>query len=160
MARDLDALKRPQSQATYDRAAARRLIALLWPRDEPAFRRRFGLTIALMAGAAMLNAIVPLLFAAPSTASPARLPRHGACLRPSLAPMSACNGSSRVMNELRWSLYGPIEQRLQRTFARRALEHLHGALAAFHLGRRTGQISRILDNGLNGLASCCSTSSS
>ena len=120
MARDLDALKRPQSQATYDRAAARRLIALLWPRDEPAFRRRFGLTIALMAGAAMLNAIVPLLFAAAVDGFSGKT--AAAWLVPSaiIGSYVGLQWLSRVMNELRWSLYGPIEQRLQRTSACRA----------------------------------------
>ena len=151
MARDLDALKRPQSQATYDRAAARRLIALLWPRGEPAFRRRFGLTIALMAGAAMLNAIVPLLFAAAVDGFSGK--GAAAWLAPTaiIGSYVGLQWLSRVMNELRWSLYGPIEQRLQRTLARRAMEHLHGLSLSFHLGRRTGQISRILDNGLSGL---------
>ena len=56
-----------------------------------------------------------------------------------------------MLNESRWALYGPIDQRLQRRLALRALEHLHGLSLRFHLGRRTGEISRILDNGLKGL---------
>jgi ATP-binding cassette subfamily B protein len=58
---------------------------------------------------------------------------------------------ARVLNESRWALYGPIDQRLQRRLALRAIEHLHGLSLRFHLGRRTGEISRILDNGLKGL---------
>ena len=54
------------------------------------------------------------------------------------------------MSELRWGLYGPIEQRTRRRLARQALEHLHALSLRFHLARRTGQISRVLENGLNG----------
>ena len=63
-----------------------------------------------------------------------------------------CGGAwlSKVLNELRWSLYGPIEQRTRRRLARQALEHLHALSLSFHLARRTGQISRMLDKGLNG----------
>jgi ATP-binding cassette subfamily B protein len=57
----------------------------------------------------------------------------------------------KVMNEARWALYGPIEQRARRRLALRALEHLHALSLGFHLARRTGQIGRILDNGLSGL---------
>ncbi|MCP8939556.1 ABC transporter ATP-binding protein/permease [Alsobacter sp. SYSU M60028] len=150
MPRDLDALKRPQTTVHLDRAALARLYALLWPRDDPPFRARFGLTIALMSGAAALNAIVPLLFASAVDGFSGRA-------EPWMAPVAiigayvALQWLSRVMNESRWSLYGPIEQRLQRSLARRAMAHLHGLSLSFHLGRRTGQISRILDNGLSGL---------
>ena len=47
-----------------DRYALLRLLRVLWPRDEPGFRIRFGLTMGLLAGAALVNALVPLLFAA------------------------------------------------------------------------------------------------
>ena len=47
-----------------DRYALFRLLRLLWPQDEPGFRIRFGLTMGLLAGAALVNAVVPLLFAA------------------------------------------------------------------------------------------------
>jgi ATP-binding cassette subfamily B protein len=57
---------------------------------------------------------------------------------------------AKVMSELRWALYGPIEQRTRRRLAGAALEHLHALSLGFHLSRRTGQISRVLDNGLSG----------
>src|SRR5688572_8983756 len=41
-----------------------RLLRLLWPPDEPGFRIRMAATVALLAGAALLNAAVPMLFAA------------------------------------------------------------------------------------------------
>ena len=54
----------------------------------------------------------------------------------------------RAMSELRWGLYGPIEQRTRRRLAGHALAHLHELSLGFHLARRTGQISRILEQGL------------
>ena len=58
---------------------------------------------------------------------------------------------AKMFNEARWMLYGPIEQRAQRTLALRASEHLLRLSLAFHLSRNTGEISRIMDNGLRGL---------
>jgi ATP-binding cassette subfamily B protein len=150
MPRDLTALSRTAGTATIDRAALKRLVALLWPRDAREFRWRFGLTIVLLAAAALLNALVPLLFAAAVdhfTASQALVAAPIALL---LAYVGL-QGLARAFNELRWALYGPIDQRLQRTLALRAVEHLHGLSLGFHLARRTGQISRIINNGLSGL---------
>jgi ATP-binding cassette, subfamily B, heavy metal transporter len=132
----------------FDRSGFVRLLRLLWPQDEPGFRIRLTATVALLAGAALLNAVVPMLFAAAID--------HLSVDHAALAvPLAILNGYvvlqwlARVLNESRWALYGPIDQRLQRRLA--LLEHLHGLSLRFHLGRRTGEISRILDNGLKGL---------
>jgi ATP-binding cassette, subfamily B, heavy metal transporter len=152
MPRDLTALSNTTAAGiTLDRRAARRLKALVWPTDDPGLKRRLMVTIGLLLGAALLNALVPLLFAravdrfvaAPSgvVAVPAGL----------LLAYVLLGWGGKLMNELRWALYGPIEQRLRRHLARRSLEHLHGLSLGFHLERRTGQIGRVMDNGLSGL---------
>jgi ATP-binding cassette, subfamily B, heavy metal transporter len=150
MPRDLRALSTTTGSPSFDRHGLLRLLHLLWPRHEPGFRLRLAVTIALLAGAALLNALVPLLFAAAID----HLSADHAALA---APLAILVGYvllqwlARVLNESRWALYGPIDQRLQRRLALRAIEHLHGLSLRFHLGRRTGEISRILDNGLKGL---------
>ena len=150
MPRDLHVRASGSGASGIDRDALLRLLRLLWPRDEPGFRVRFGLTIGLLAGAALVNALVPLLFAAAID----HLSVDHAALA---APLAILIGYvllqwlSRILNESRWALYGPIDQRLQRRLALRAIEHLHGLSLRFHLARRTGEISRILDNGLKGL---------
>jgi ABC-type transport system involved in Fe-S cluster assembly fused permease/ATPase subunit len=149
MPRDLDALSRTTGGG-FDRRSLGQLLRLLWPKDEPGFRLRFGLTIGLLSAAALLNAVVPLLFAAAID----RLTAEQAAVA---APIAILVGYvllqwlARVLNESRWALYGPIDQRLQRRLALRAIEHLHGLSLRFHLRRRTGEISRVLDNGLKGL---------
>jgi ATP-binding cassette, subfamily B, heavy metal transporter len=150
MPRDLRALSTTTGSPHFDRRGLVRLLHLLWPRGEPGFRLRLAVTIALLAGAALLNAVVPLLFAAAIDHLSAD---HAALAAPLaiLAGYVLLQWLARVLNESRWALYGPIDQRLQRRLALRAIEHLHGLSLRFHLGRRTGEISRILDNGLKGL---------
>lgn len=150
MPRDLRALSTTTGSQSFDRRGFLRLLHLLWPRHEPGFRVRLAVTIALLAGAALLNAVVPLLFAAAID----HLSADQAALAAPLAILAGyvlLQWLARVLNESRWALYGPIDQRLQRRLALRAIEHLHGLSLRFHLGRRTGEISRILDNGLKGL---------
>ena len=152
MPRDLTALANTTASGmALDRRAVRRLVALVWPADDPAIRRRLVVTVALLVGAALLNALVPLLFA--------RAVDHFAVADSALvavpigllAAYVLLGWGGKLMNELRWALYGPIEQRLRRRLALRSLEHLHGLSLGFHLDRRTGQIGRVMDNGLSGL---------
>ena len=68
-------------------------------------------TVALLASTALVNALVPLLFA---RAIDALGPRAGARSRHPAAIVLAYVGVqwlAKVLSELRWSLYGPIEQR-------------------------------------------------
>jgi ATP-binding cassette subfamily B protein len=147
--RDLNALARTGGgSAKLDRAAVERLWRLVWPEGETAFRWRLAVTATLLALAALVNAMVPLLFA--------RMVDHFSATPKLVAVPLALLGTyvglqwiAKVMNEARWALYGPIEQRVRRRLALQALEHLHGLSLGFHLARRTGQISRILENGLN-----------
>ena len=136
MPRDLDALSRTAGSTALDRQALARLWRLVWPRGEPGFRLRLGLTVALLAFAALVNALVPLLFARAVD----RFAHGNAALGVPVAILLAYVGLqwlSRFFNELRWALYGPIEQRLRRRTALRALEHLHGLSLGFHLNRHT-----------------------
>ena len=113
-------------------------------------RRRIVGTVALLCATALVNALVPLLFA---RAVDALAPRTSAAVAAPAALVLAyvvVQWLAKVLSELRWSLYGPIEQRTRRRLAGHALEHLHALSLGFHLARRTGQISRILDQGLNG----------
>ena len=80
-------------------------------------RLRIAATVALLASTALINALVPLLFA-----------RADRCAGPGAAALAApaaivlayvaVQWLAKVLNELRWSLYGPIEQRTRRRLAR------------------------------------------
>src|SRR5688500_10939739 len=149
LSRELRALDHSTRSAGLDRAALRRLKGLFWDEAEPALRLRVVATMALLAGMALVNALVPLLFARAVDG----LAQGSAALTAPLAIVLAYVGLqwlAKLMSELRWALYGPIEQRTRRRLARQSLEHLHALSLRFHLGRRTGQISRVLDNGLSG----------
>ncbi len=148
MSRELRALE--TTTGAPDRGVAmRRVWHLFWGEAEPRLRRRIVLTVALLALTALVNALVPLLFA---KAVDALTPATAILAAPGALVLAyvTLQWLAKVLSEARWALYGPIEQRTRRRLARHALEHLHGLSLGFHLGRRTGQISRVLDQGLNG----------
>ena len=148
MSRELTALQ-STTGAAGGGVALRRVWRLFWREADTAMRRRIVGTVSLLTATALVNALVPLLFARAIDA----LGPHAVPLAAPVALVAAyvlVLWLSKVLSELRWALYGPIEQRTRRRLARHALEHLHALSLGFHLARRTGQISRILDQGLNG----------
>lgn len=150
VSRELQALEHAGKGRGFDRRVLRRIARLFWHEAERPLRRRIVATIALLALMALVNALVPLLFA---RAVDGLARDTGALLAPAALVLAyvVAQSSARVMSEWRWALYGPIEQRTRRRLARQALDHLHALSLRFHLARRTGQISRVLDNGLSGM---------
>ena len=147
MSRELRALEREQRpRAIGDREALRSLLPFLWPEDDPSFRLRLVATVATLALAALLAAAVPLLFARAVDALAA--PGLAEAAFAILLAYVVGGWLAKLLNEARWALYGPIEQRVRRRLGRAALAHLLDLPYPFHVERRTGQISRILESGL------------
>ncbi|HSK40217.1 MAG TPA: ABC transporter ATP-binding protein/permease, partial [Arenibaculum sp.] len=132
------------------------------PRDDPGLKLRLVGAVGLLALTALVNAVVPILFASavdrlsasPGDAVPAMAPGAVLGVAVPAALLVAYGGLqwfSKLGNELRWALYGPIEQRLQRRIGLAVFRHVHALSLRFHLGRRTGQLSRVLDNGMRGV---------
>ena len=151
MPREMTALSPEKGVRPGGHAGLGRLLRLLWPADMPGFKLRLAATMGVLAGAALLNALVPLLFAelVDRVSAPER--QWAFAIGVFVVGYTGLYWVTRLLNESRWALYGPIDQRLQRNLALRALEHMHGLSLRFHLSRKPGQISRILDNGLRGL---------
>ncbi len=151
MPRELTALSPAHGMRSGRATTIKRLLRALWPSDKPELRIRLILTIILLAVTALLNAVVPLLFSALVDKLNSPEDRLLTVAGVFLFGYILLYWFSRLLNESRWMLYGPIDQRLQRNLALKALEHLHGLSLRFHLSRKPGQTSRILDNGLRGL---------
>ena len=137
----------PRSGASY---SALRLLRTVLPWGESTFRNRFFLTLVLLLAAALLNATVLNFFAAAVDVFSGG-PAWAVALATILAAYVFTYWLSKMFNEARLMLYGPIEQRAQHTLALRSSQHLLRLSLGFHLSRNTGEISRVMDNGLRGL---------
>jgi ABC-type multidrug transport system fused ATPase/permease subunit len=56
----------------------------------------------------------------------------------------------KIGAELRWSIYGRIEQRIRRQLALRIFDHVHTLSLRFHLERKTGALQQVVESGLLG----------
>jgi len=149
------------SQA-HDIKAVRMMAPFLWPKDDMALRVRLVISISLLAATAGMNALAPVLFAlAVDRLTPQEIfGEEGeviGVIAVTVLPLAvllgygAVHSFGKAMSELRWLLYGPIEQRLKRNVAMTVFRHLHELSMRFHIGRKTGALSRIMDNGTRGV---------
>ena len=146
----------------HDIKAVRMMAPFLWPKDDVALRVRLVISISLLAATAGMNALAPVLFAlAVDRLTPQEIfGEEGeviGVIAVTVLPLAvllgygAVHSFGKAMSELRWLLYGPIEQRLKRNVAMTVFRHLHELSMRFHIGRKTGALSRIMDNGTRGV---------
>jgi len=144
------ATDRDETKTSRDLHAFRALLPLIWGAAEPGLRLRLLAAVLLTLATAALNAGAPVLFkqvvdrfafAAPSMATlPALL----------LSAYIAVQCLAFVVAELRWFLYGKVEQRVQRRLTLLLFDHVHALSLRFHLGRHTGGLQQTIGNGLLG----------
>ena len=136
-----------------DLKAIAAVMPYLWPRDDRSMRLRVVLSLGILLLTAILNALLPVLFAIAID----RLTPSGTSLLV-FAPVALLLvygfifWFSRSLNELRWILFGPLEQRVRRRLGLAVFEHLHTLSLRYHLSRRTGMLSRIQERGLEATA--------
>ena len=136
---------------TTDSRALKLMWPFLWPSGDPGMRTRLVASVLLLALTAALNALAPLLFARgidvlSGQASAVLVVPVGLLLA-----YGAVHTMGKGLSEMRWLLYGPIEQRLKRNIGLSVFRHVHDLSLRFHISRRTGQLSRVLDNGTRGI---------
>ena len=140
--------------ASDDRRAMRMMLPFLWPKADPGLRVRLVGALVLLVTIAGLNTLAPYLFS--RAVDWLTRSENGVNLAVAL-PLGLILGYGLVhslgkaLHELRFVLYGPIEQRLMRSVGLAVFRHIHELSLHYHISRRTGQVSRIMDNGTRGI---------
>ena len=120
----------------------------LWPPGEWRMHARVVLALAMLAGSKVTLVFVPILFGravdalAGAGAAPAVALPVGLILAYGLARVL-----SLAFGQLRDALFARVGQRAVRTVALEVFRHLHTLSLNFHLGRRTGGLSRSIERG-------------
>ena len=135
-----------------DAQTIRTLLPYLWPRGRWDLRRRVIIALVFLVGAKVAVVQVPLLLGAVVDALETD-PLLGVVAVP--AGLIAAFGLARLagvaFGELRDAVFARVAQRAVREVALRVFRHLHGLSLAFHLNRRTGGLSRIIERGTKGI---------
>ena len=130
----------------------RKVAPYLWPADEPWVKRRVVLAMAMLVLAKLIAVYTPILYKGAVDA----LAGEGV---PPLAlgavGLTVAYGMARMMTvgfqQLRDALFAPVGQRALRALALETFQHIHQLSMRYHVTRRTGGLSRIIERGVKGV---------
>ncbi len=129
----------------------RKLLPYLWPRGRLDLRIRVLIALALLTAAKVTIVYVPFLYKAAVDALDASI--NAVLVVPVL--LVVAYGVARVLSqafgELRDAVFAKVGQHALRTVALETFRHLHALALRFHLERRTGGLSRVIERGTKGI---------
>ncbi len=147
-----------------EESALKTLLALwpyMWPKERPDLRRRVLVALAVLTAAKIITVLVPYTY---KWATDALVKNHGAVTAGEVGllvlvtvpiMLVVANGVGRILtavfNNLRDALFAKVGQYAVRNLAYKAFVHMHELSLRYHLQRRTGSLSRIIERGINGI---------
>lgn len=128
------------------------LIPYLWPKDRKELRVRVVLSVILLICAKLINVAIPFFYkaivdglTAPEAAVVVALP-----LLALLAYGGARLGTA-AFAQLRDAIFAKVSQHAGREVSLSVFRHLFSMSLRYHLGRRTGELSRAIDRGVKAI---------
>ena len=132
------------------RALARLVGPHLWPRDSLELRARAVIAFALLVTAKLINIAVP--FFLKMLIDQVSRPSLAAVPVAALIAYGAARLGASLFGELQDAVFAKVGQRAGRRMALRVYEHLFQLSLAYHLQRRTGELSRAIERGVKSMA--------
>ncbi|MBF9042157.1 ATP-binding cassette domain-containing protein [Rhodobacterales bacterium HKCCE4037] len=133
----------------------RKVAPYLWPDDKPWVKRRVVIAMSFLALAKIIAVATPFFYReavnilSGEGTSPAWLFGAGA------VAITVIYGLSRVLNvgfqQLRDAVFAPVAQNALRQLALETFQHIHALSLRYHITRKTGGLSRIIERGVKGV---------
>ena len=132
----------------------RRVAPYLWPEGDTAVKVRVVLALAMLLVDKLISVATPLFYkhavdALSAEADPALWLGMGA------VGLTVAYGMARLMNvglsQLRDAVFAPVGQRALRRLATETFVHIHSLSMRYHITRKTGGLSRIIERGVKGV---------
>ena len=144
---DATRLERGQGTRTI-----RKVIPYLWPADATWVRRRVVAALMLLALAKLFSVLTPFVYKAAVDALAGEARDDGALLALGAVGLTVAYGLARLGNvgfgELRDAVFVRVAQRALRQLANETFAHIHRLSLRFHINRKTGGLSRIIERGV------------
>ncbi len=130
----------------------RRVAPYLWPEDKLWVKQRVVIALAMLLVAKIVAVGTPLLYArAVDALSDAGAPD----LAVGAVGLTIAYGLARLMSngfqQLRDAVFAKVAQGALRALALQTFEHIHRLSMRYHIGRKTGGLSRIIERGVKGV---------
>ena len=136
-----------------NREAIRDLLPFLWPKGRPDLRGRVVIAMIALVLAKVVTLYMPFLYGAAVDA----LDQQGAeeIVIVTVIALIVAYGVARILMiglaQLRDGLFARVGQHAVRATGLRTFRHLHGLSLRFHLTRRTGGLSRVIERGVKAI---------
>jgi ATP-binding cassette subfamily B protein len=128
----------------------RTLFPYLWPAGEPGLKARVVIAMLALVAAKALTLVAPYFYGriVDSLSGTAQLVAVPLAM---VAAYSLARAVSSVLNEVRDGLFSRVAQHAIRQVALQTFRHLHDLSMRFHLERRMGGLSRVIERGTKGI---------
>ena len=123
-----------------------RFLPMLWPKDDAGLRFRVVVAVVLVLAGKAITLIMPFAYKAVVDAMSANTAVFGAVSMLVMAYAAARFGGVLADN-LRNAIFEKVGQDAARRLAAQVFRHIHSLSLRFHLERRTGSLSKIVERG-------------
>lgn len=128
-------------------ATLRRFLPYLWPSDAPALRRRVSIAMLLVVLAKAISLAMPFAYkAAIDRMAPGMEPAVALAIA-LVAAYAGARFGSVLFDNLRNAVFERVGQEAGRRLSDDVFVHLHRLSLRFHLDRRTGAVTKIVERG-------------
>jgi len=129
-------------------AVLRRFLPYLWPAGEPALKARVLLSLSLVLVSILVTTLVmPLAFGAAVNRMTAGMEPGVAIAIALVVAYAAARFGGVLFDNLRNGVFERVGQDATRRLAETTFRHLHNLSLRFHLERRTGAVTKIVERG-------------
>ncbi len=133
----------------------RRVLPYLWPDDAPWVKRRVVLALLALFAAKLIAVGTPFFYKAAVDALAGETSTPGEMLAFGAIGLTVAYGMARLMNvgfqQLRDVIFARVAQRALRALALQTFTHIHSLSMRYHITRKTGGLSRIIERGVKGV---------
>ncbi|HDZ83550.1 MAG TPA: ABC transporter ATP-binding protein/permease [Roseobacter sp.] len=124
----------------------------LWPKDMPWVKRRVVWAMVFLVVSKLISIVIPLLY---KDAVDALANEGVPFLALGAVGLTVAYGVARAMNvgfqQLRDAVFARVGQRALRMLALETFQHIHKLSMRYHITRKTGGLSRIIERGVKGV---------
>src|SRR6056297_2903482 len=133
----------------------RKVAPYLWPDDKPWVKRRVVIALLMLAIAKIVAVGTPFLYKAAVDTLTGEGGDAAWLLGLGAVGITVAYGVARAANvgfqQLRDAVFARVAQRALRQLALETFEHIHALSMRYHITRRTGGLSRIIERGVKGV---------
>ncbi|SLN67087.1 Putative multidrug export ATP-binding/permease protein [Roseovarius albus] len=133
----------------------RRVMPYLWPDDEPWVKQRVVLAMLALLLAKLIAVGTPFFYKAAVDALAGEVHDDAWLLAYGAVGLTVAYGVARLMNvgfqQLRDVIFARVAQRALRQLALKTFQHIHRMSMRYHITRKTGGLSRIIERGVKGV---------